>query len=121
MSAGPPTTRLAVASKLETEMVLGSLSLLSVPEVMFDAFKVLIPAPEPIILDALKVPVMSAGPPTTRLADASRLETDIVPGSLSLLSVPEVMFDAFKVLIPAPEPIMLDALNVPVMSAGPVT
>ena len=121
MSAGPPTTRLAVASKLDTEIVCGSLLLLSVPEVMFDAFNVLIPAPEPIILDALKVPVMSAGPPTTKLAVASKLETDIVLGSLLLLSVPEVMFDAFNVLIPAPEPIILDALKVPVISVGPVT
>ena len=73
------------------------------------------------MLDALKVPVISTGPVTYRLADASRLETEIVSGSLSLLSVPEVMFEAFKVLIPAPEPIMLDALKVPVISTGPVT
>ena len=157
MSAGPPTTKLAVASKLETDIVLGSLLLLSVPEVMFDAFNVLIPAPEPIILDALKVPVMSAGPvtkrldvlrldaesvlfpvtvissddvipaalkvpvmsagpPTTKLAVASKLETDIVLGSLLLLSVPEVTLDAFRSDKASPEPIKSVAFTLPMTS-----
>ena len=87
MSTGPPTTRLAVASKLETEMVPGSLALLRVPEVTLEAFRSSIPSPEPMKSEALKVPVMSAGPPTTRLAVASMLETEIVPPDNLLLTV----------------------------------
>ena len=121
MSAGPPTTKLAVASTLATEMVPGSLRLSRVPEVMFDAFRSFIPSPEPIKSRALRVPVMSAGPPTTRFAVASMLETEMVPGSLRLSRVPEVMFDAFRSFIPSPEPIKSRALRVPVMSAGPPT
>ena len=42
---------------------------------------------EEVIPAADRVPVMSAGPPTTRLAVASMLETEIVPPDNLLLTV----------------------------------
>jgi len=81
---------------------------------------------------AESVPVIFTGPPTTRFAVASMLETEMVPGSLRLSRVPEVTFDAFRSFIPSPEPIKSAALSVepwtkpsttafPVIVASPMT
>ena len=51
---------------------------------------------EPSIAPADTLPVIFAGPPTTRFAVASKLETEMVPGSLELLRVPEVTLEAFR-------------------------
>jgi hypothetical protein len=141
--AGPSTTKLAVASTLDTEMVPPERRLLTVrfEEAIFEAVRVLsaplmvtlseevMPAAERVPVDvrlrpwtvpvtttevpsitprealapwtspvtvkdgpvreppALRVPVIFAGPPTTKLAVASMLETEMVPPDRRLLTV----------------------------------
>ena len=100
MSAGPVTKRLDVL-RLDAESVLFPVTVISSDDV--------IPA-------ALKVPVMSAGPVTKRLAVASKLDTEILCGSLLLLSVPEVTLDAFRSDKASPEPMKSVAFTFPMTS-----
>src|SRR6056300_1000429 len=128
-SAGPPTTRLAVASMLETEMVPPDnllltvrfeVSTLDVVMVPVTEWKLLTVRFEVLMLDTLRilsapvmvtfsdevrpaverVPVTSAGPPTTKLAVTSMLETEMVPPERRLLTVrlDVLMLDTLRIL-----------------------
>ena len=87
---------------------------------MLEALRVLFPvtmmSSEDVIPAELRVPVMSAGPPTTKFAVASRLETEMVLGSRALLRVPEVTFDAFSSDKASPDPMKSVAFTFPATS-----
>ena len=74
-----PTLPVAVSTKRFEVPISRSADTLRVP-VTFTAADEVIPAAD-------RVPVMSVGPPTTRLAVASMLETEIVPPDNLLLTV----------------------------------
>ena len=114
--AGPPTTRFAVASTLDTEMVPPERRLLTVrfEEATFEAVRVLsaplmVTLSEEVIPAADRVPVdvrwrPCAVPETTRSVPVTVDDEEMVP----------VTFTAADEVIPAAE-------RVPVMSAGPPT
>jgi len=109
-STGPPTTRLAVASMLLTEMVPPESRLLTVrlDVLTLDTLRILF-APvmvtfsEEVRPAVERVPVTSAGPPTTRLAVASMLETEMVPPESRLLTVRLDVSTLDVVMVPVTE------------------
>jgi len=110
MSVGPPTTRLEVASMLLTEMVPPESRLLTVRlEVLTLDTERILSAPEMVTFSedvrpaVERVPVTSAGPPTTRLAVASMLETDMVPPDNLLLTVKFDVSTLDVVMVPVTE------------------
>ena len=128
ISTGPPTTRLAVASMLLTEMVPPERRLLTVRlDVSMLLTVRILSAPEMVTLSeevrpaVERVPVTSTGPPTTRLAVASMLETDMVPPDNLLLTVrfEVLILDTVRILS-APEMVTFSDEVMPAAERVPV-